>query len=48
MRTITIRTTTGETISSKFHYTENVIECIINILTNNGYTYAYLKSYSVS
>lgn len=48
MRTITIRTTTGETIKSSMHYSEDIVMCIINILTNYGYTYAYLESYSIS
>ena len=48
MRTITIRTTNGDTIKSEMHYTENVMECIMNVLLNYGYTYAYLRDYSIS
>lgn len=48
MRTITIRTTFGETIKGELRVYDNVFESILNMLTNYGYNYSHLKDYSIS
>ena len=48
MRTITIRTTFGETIKGELCIYDNVFECIMNMLANCGYNYSHLKDYSIS
>lgn len=48
MRTITIRTTSGETIKGELCIYDNVFESILNMLTNYGYNYSHLKDYSIS
>lgn len=48
MKTITIQTTTGETITTSMHYSDNALNCVMNALYNYGYNITYLKSYSIS
>ena len=48
MRTIVIRTVCGEVIKGELCPYDNLIESILNMLTNYGYNYSHLKDYSIS
>ena len=48
MRTIVIRTTSGEVIKGELCPSDNVFESILNMLANYGYKYIHMKDYSIS